>query len=53
MKKLEKRFNKKRNTVEAYYIPCGCICMCNYCAAYYESQFEADAIRLARSARDV
>ncbi len=52
MKKLEKRFNKKRNTVEAYGNICYCNCVCHYCAAYYESQYDADVVRISKSGRD-
>lgn len=52
MKKLEKRFNQKRNTVEAYRHACSCTCYCHYCAAYYESQYDADSLRISRNSRD-
>lgn len=45
MKKLEKRFNSKRNTVESYVSYCKCACPCNYCAATYEAQYNADSRR--------
>lgn len=53
MKKLEKRFSKKRNTVEAYGNICFCRCVCSYCAAYYESQYDADIVRISKNVRDV
>lgn len=53
MKKLEKRFSKKRNTVESYNIvKCHCYCPCNYCAATYEAQYNADAVRNSTLVRD-
>lgn len=52
MKKLEKRFNQKRNTVESYSERCFCSCPCNYCAATYEAQYKADVVRISRGNRD-
>lgn len=45
MKKLERRFKKQRNTVEAY-VWCNCTgvcCPCAYCAATWMSQNASDA----------
>lgn len=43
MKKLEKRFVKQPNTVEAYACMCSCSCTCDaYCSAAWEVQQEAN-----------
>ncbi len=46
MKKLEKRFTKQRNTIEAYVCECNKVCCpCSYCAATWNSQQAADVAR--------
>ena len=46
MKKLEKKFSKQRNTIEAYACMCNEVCCaCSYCAATWGSQQAADVAR--------
>lgn len=54
MKKLNKKFQKNKNTVETFdtICGCGCGCMCSYCAATWESQYDWDSENLFKSARD-
>ena len=42
MKKLEKKFGKKRNTIEAYSCLCQCYAVCHFCAGYWQSQHDND-----------
>ena len=52
MKKLNKKFRKNENTVETYDTLCGCGCMCSYCAATWESQYDWNSENLFKDARD-
>ncbi len=55
MKKLEKRFRKQSNTIQAYICE-SCkshCCPCSYCAATWSSQQAADVARTYHLAHDV
>lgn len=46
MKKLEKKFKKRRNTIESFTGDCRCGCPCAYCAATWVAQHNADTNRV-------
>ena len=52
MKKLEKKFGKKRNTIEAYSCLCQCYAVCHFCDGYWKSQHDNDAKRYEGSTRE-
>lgn len=45
MKKLEKKFGKKRHTIEAYSTTCACSAVCHFCAGLWKSQYQNDMNR--------
>lgn len=42
-KKLEKRFIRRQNTVDAYGMTCSCTCNAAYCAATWQTEDDWEA----------
>lgn len=45
MKKLQKRFSKRNNTVAKYNNTCSCYCNAPYCSGLWKDQNDADSKR--------